>query len=431
MILRTSDQAIDHDAALIELGVDSLVAVEVRSWFLKELKVDIPVLKVIGGTSLAELCQTALEKLPEELLANIGEQDLESHLPSTTTSQKPTQTLDRVEDPGYQSSSENGSSLSTPESTEPPKMLSLSKASSATSTPPSSPGFAPAHKVLAETVSTPQKFIKSVPMSLGQSRWWFLRLMLDDPRTFNVVFYYRVDGNLRIGALERAVRLVTTRHEALRTCFIEDPADPGQASQKVLASSSIRLERKKINSVEEVATEFAKLENHVFDLASGKLIRMLLLTLSSTRHYLLFNYHHIIMDGVSFNVFLTDLEKVYNGQSLGPPPRQFPDVSMAQRQAFETGGMNGELGYWKTIFPPSEQPPVLPLLPMAKTNSRMPMKTFDTHQVRCRLDPAIAARLRMVSKAQLSTPFHFYMAAFKTMLFRFTDAQDLTIGIAE
>ncbi|KKK21517.1 hypothetical protein AOCH_006732, partial [Aspergillus ochraceoroseus] len=72
VILQLSSQSIDYDAPLVDLGIDSLVAVEVRSWFLKEVKVDIPVLKVVGGASLAELCQRAMEKIPEELLAGVG-----------------------------------------------------------------------------------------------------------------------------------------------------------------------------------------------------------------------------------------------------------------------------------------------------------------------------------------------------------------------
>lgn len=81
MILQLADQAIDNDAPLNELGIDSLVAVEVRSWFLKELKVDIPVLKVVGGASPAELCQRALENLPQEFLANLGKSGVESSKP--------------------------------------------------------------------------------------------------------------------------------------------------------------------------------------------------------------------------------------------------------------------------------------------------------------------------------------------------------------
>ena len=59
------------------------------------------------------------------------------------------------------------------------------------------------------------------------------------------------------------------------------------------------------------------------------------------------------------------------------------------------------------------------------------MKTFDVHQVGTRLQPELAARVKAASKAHRSTPFNFYLAALKLMLFRFTDAEDLTIGIAD
>ncbi|KIM95148.1 hypothetical protein OIDMADRAFT_60307 [Oidiodendron maius Zn] len=56
-MLQLSDQVIDRNAPLIKLGIDSLVAVQVRSWFLKELKVDMPVLKLLGRAPLANICK--------------------------------------------------------------------------------------------------------------------------------------------------------------------------------------------------------------------------------------------------------------------------------------------------------------------------------------------------------------------------------------
>lgn len=426
VILQISEPSIDHDAPLVELGVDSLVAVEVRSWFLKELKVDIPVLKVVGGASPAELCQQALKKLPKELVAGIGEQEAPKPILA--------QSLPKPEIPVAESSS-GAASVASPDDSSP---------SSGTSTPPSthlstksssSEDLVQVAKLSAKppaaAAAPSRKFLKSEPISFGQSRFWFLRLLLEDQTTSNVTFYYHVAGNLRIANLERAIRVVTARHEALRTCFIQDPAEADQAHQKVMSSAPLRLEHKKIQSVQSVATEYAKLQEHVFDLETGELMRVLLLSLSPSSHYLLFNYHHIIMDGVSFQVLLSDLEKAYNGQSLGLPPRQFPDFSAAQRKAFERGEMDDELKYWQGVFPAGEQPPILPLLPMARTSSRTAMKDFGVHQVACRLHPALVTRVKLVSKAQRSTPFHFYLAAFKAMLFCFTDAQDLTVGIAD
>ena len=54
-----------------ELGIDSLVSVEIRSWFLKELNVDMPVLKILGGASVEEMLEYTLEKLPKALTPNL------------------------------------------------------------------------------------------------------------------------------------------------------------------------------------------------------------------------------------------------------------------------------------------------------------------------------------------------------------------------
>jgi hybrid polyketide synthase/nonribosomal peptide synthetase ACE1 len=429
IILQISNQEIDNDAPLIELGVDSLVAVEVRSWFLKELKVDIPVLKLVGGASIAELCEQALKKLPDELFSTIGSQ--ETRKPAVTQSPPP--------EPRVIDSSSSSEDNSTAASLQFPKngLTGGIPSTQLSSRSTSSENLADSFKMSTNTPPLPagerllRRFLKSVPISFGQSRFWFLRLLLEDQTTFNVAFYYQVTGNLHVDQLERAIRIVTARHEALRTSFVADETKADQAYQKVAGSSPLRLERKKIESVEDVAAEYAKLKAHVFDLANGEMIRLVLLTLLSSTHYLLINHHHIVMDGVSFQVFLSDLEKAYNNQSLGATPRQFPDFSAAQRQAFEKGEMNDELKYWRGVFPAGEQPPILPLLPMARTSSRISMKNFDIHQVGCRLEPELATRVKLMSRAQRSTPFHFYLATFKAMLFCFTDAQDLTIGIAD
>ena len=417
VLQNTADQEIPHDVPLVELGIDSLVAVEVRSWFLKMLKVDIPVLKLVGGSSLDEICELAMKRLPEDLVSQIGAADGPDAPPKPVEAPPqpaPQPRSEVVPRGGSSSASEDGATATfTPASTFSQMSLSM----------------APGHKgdVLSRT------FVKSEPISIGQSRFWFLRLLVEDPTTFNVALKFRMTGTVRVGDLERALRVVTARHESLRTCFVEDEnGEADQACQKIVARSAVRLERKTVSSVEEVADEYRRLRAHEFDLASGPLLRLVLVTLSPTSHYLLVNYHHIIMDMASFQVLTAELDRVYNGHPLDePPPRQYPDFSVAQRRALEMGELSDELEYWRRIFPPSEQPPILPLLPMARSSSRVAITNYAVHQVSTRLEPALASRIKSVSKAQRSTPFHFYLAAFKAMLFAFSDATDLTIGMAD
>ncbi len=415
MISQLADGQVSHDVPLIKLGIDSLVAVEVRGWFLKELKTDMPVLKVLGGGSVADLCQQALEKSPESLLPNIGAEA------KTTESAPPRSEM------APKSETSSAASVGTSSGSQSP----LDTPATHLSPSPSTVDLAEAAEKASNLQRADQEpaYVKSELVSFAQSRFWFLRLLVEDQTAFNVSFYYRVTGNLRFGDFERAVRLVTTRHESLRTCFVADQKEADLAHQNVLPSSLIRLERKKINSIEELQIEYAAIKAIPFDITSGKLMRLVLLTLSPAEHYLIFNYHHIVMDGVSLQIFLADLEKAYQRQSLGAPPRQLPDFSRNQRATFENGDMDNEILYWRKEFPNGH--PVLPLLPMAKVSSRMPLKSFHVNQVEHRLEPELAARVKAMSKAHGATPFHFYLATFKAMLFRFTDAQDLTIGIAD
>ncbi|KXG46602.1 Male sterility, NAD-binding [Penicillium griseofulvum] len=52
-----------------DLGTDSLVSVDLHSWFLRNIQVNVPTLSIMGSGSLADLVQNAVDNLPRELLA--------------------------------------------------------------------------------------------------------------------------------------------------------------------------------------------------------------------------------------------------------------------------------------------------------------------------------------------------------------------------
>jgi hybrid polyketide synthase/nonribosomal peptide synthetase ACE1 len=71
-VLQISEGSFRPDAALVELGVDSLVAVEIRSWFLKEVSTDMAVLKILGGASTTDIAVFAVDQMPKKLLPGMG-----------------------------------------------------------------------------------------------------------------------------------------------------------------------------------------------------------------------------------------------------------------------------------------------------------------------------------------------------------------------
>lgn len=54
-----------------EIGLDSLVSVDIRSWFLKIFQVSMPVLKILGNNTMASLAEFASEEIPAALIPNI------------------------------------------------------------------------------------------------------------------------------------------------------------------------------------------------------------------------------------------------------------------------------------------------------------------------------------------------------------------------
>lgn len=54
VILQLPPDGVNKEVPLIEMGTDSLVAVEIRSWFLKEIGQDVPILTILNGASVAD-----------------------------------------------------------------------------------------------------------------------------------------------------------------------------------------------------------------------------------------------------------------------------------------------------------------------------------------------------------------------------------------
>lgn len=396
-----------------DLGIDSLVAVEVRSWFLKELEVDMPVLKILGGATIADLVTFAQEKLPADMTPGMG---VIPNVPPVS-SEPESQTGSAITAPIETSHEPIGSNTTTFKSGS--AQGDKDQDSSLFSTPPESVDVVP---TFLET--TMQKVL---PMSPAQSRFWFLRQFLDDKTTTNITFSLKLKGKIRLADFENAITMMGVRHEALRTCFFTNKMQ--EPMQGVLHKSLLRLERKPIQNAQEVAQEFKLLTDYNFDIERGETMRILLLSLTETVNFLIIAYHHINMDGVSLEVFLSDLEKAYNHKALPEPVLQYSDYSSRQQQELKNGGMKSELKFWMDEM--TDVPPPLPLLPFSSSRSRMPLDNYNHNREDLRIDASLAAQIKEICREQKANVFHFYLAVYEVMLFRLLDITDLCIGMAD
>ena len=274
------------------------------------------------------------------------------------------------------------------------------------------------------------KHQKIEKMSFGQARIWFPSVYLEDQLTYNCTTSYRLTGPLDMTRLGRALISVTKANESFRTSFFTDMST-GQAIQAV--SDTLMFKLKTIDPANEsgdIKEEFRNISTHTYDLGRGDSFVATLLRHSPESHTIIFGYHHIIMDGVSWQLFLQNVEKYYSTSGLNlPPPSQYIDFALKQRNAVESGGLDTERAYWISEF--SDLPKPLPPFPFAKTGSRKQLTRYDTRDIVVHLNAPLVSRIKRASRQAKTTTFHFYVAVLQVLIYRFTGVKDLCIGIAD
>ncbi|OQE20435.1 hypothetical protein PENSTE_c013G03650 [Penicillium steckii] len=422
-MLQAAKDSIDRNQPLINLGVDSLIAVEIRSWFYKELDVDIPVLKVLGGASVAELCRESATKTWTEAAPVVKEEapsapKVSQAEPSTSnsrflsvpaTSAVPTPSTEQMSSATsmFDSSSIASGRSQTPDSSQTPSAI----------------GDSEEHLEKPESEQRDSAIERTSAMSFAQERLWFLRGYLRDPTTYNVTISFKVTGPLNRSRLQDSFLAVIQRHESLRTCFYND-IETHNPTQAVLSQSKFQVESKTDSSVEAL---FNEMRQHCFDLENGETLKAIMISPSSSQHFLVIGFHHIAFDGFSAQTLIHDLNAVYSGRTLPPPPMQYIDFTLKQRSE-ELGIIQGDLDYWKKEFP--HMPPTLPLLDFAEVKTRSPLNEYKIRSA-VRTLPSELAEIRTAARNLGCTPFHLHLSILQTVIHRLFHIDDLCIGVTD
>ncbi|KAJ5504966.1 hypothetical protein N7463_007840 [Penicillium fimorum] len=419
-----SDEVVEQDSALVELGVDSLIAIDVRSWFMKELDVDFPVLKILGGATIAGLINDSIEKIPtaiidiSQLSAEGGAKPAVSVVPRETKINAPTRkTDDSKVDPSLFSGNMSTEGTASP-SNESDNIQSSTDGTS----------------IENDWREIDTKFSTEVTerMSFGQTRFWFLHHALQDKTTFNVALSIRLSGPIQIEKLSKALERVGERHEAMRTRYFWSGEHEDVPSQGILSTSLVRLEKRRISDKLEAQKALDEMRDHTWDLSDWKSMRFVLLSLSDTEHWLIVGSHHITLDGISIQVIFADLEKAYLGMTLLalPEKSQYRSIASQQHQDHEMGRFQKSIDFYKKIIPRDVRP--IDLFSFAKMQVRQPQTTYRTSRADIRLHPEDTTLIKQFARQSHSTNFHLYTAVLQVLLFRLLpNIDELFIGLAD
>lgn len=271
-----------------------------------------------------------------------------------------------------------------------------------------------------------------LPLSFAQERLWFLAQLEPESLAYNIPAAVRLTGQLNVPALEQSLNEMVARHEVLRTRVATEAGKPVQviAPTMTLPLPVVDLcrldETEREAQLQRLATEEIQ---RPFDLARGPLVRAKLLRLGEQDHVLLLTMHHIVSDGWSTGILVQEAARLYQALSTGQPaslpemPIQYVDFAAWQRQWLQGTVLEAQLAYWKKQLGDN-----LPILEVPTDRPRPLVQTFRGAHLALNLDGSLTNALETLSRREGVTLFMTLLAAFKTLLHRYTGQDDIVVG---
>jgi len=271
----------------------------------------------------------------------------------------------------------------------------------------------------------------TVPLSFAQQRLWFLEQLVPGNPFYNVPTSVRLTGQLNISALEQTFNEILRRHEALRTSFKIIDQQPVQVLAPHLNLPLPVINLQQLPAVEretEAQRLTAQEAQRPFDLTQGPLLRVQLLQLDQADHVLLLTMHHIVSDGWSMGVLIRELGVLYTAFASNQPsplpelPLQYADFAHWQREWLQGEVLSTQLAYWR------QQLDNLPVLELPTDRPRSAVQSYRGATQYLELSPLLTEALERLSQSAGVTLFITLLAAFQTLLYRYSGQTDIPVG---
>ena len=269
-------------------------------------------------------------------------------------------------------------------------------------------------------------------LSFTQQQVWLHAQLAADVPLYHEVLILERTGPLDRVALERSLNEILRRHEILRTTFpsVDGSVVPEVAEQRRMELPLTELgalpERQRAAELLRIATEEVR---QPFDLANGPLMRVRLLGLSKENYVLVITLHNLVADEWSLGIMARELDVLYQAYSAGEPspladlPVQYADCVYWHRNWFEGDVFERHITYWRERL--GGIPAVLEL---PTDRPRPPVQGFRGARESLVLSKNLSESLKELSDREGATLFETLLAAFQTLLARYTGQTDIVVG---
>ncbi|MFJ7187072.1 amino acid adenylation domain-containing protein, partial [Lysinibacillus xylanilyticus] len=263
-----------------------------------------------------------------------------------------------------------------------------------------------------------QNNLNYLEASSSQKRMYVLQRMNDLSVNYNIPECIEIEGSLDISKLKKVFTTLIKRHDILRTSF--NVVD-GVIMQTIHQDSNLAFEYFSNGDldIEKVISEFVK----PFNLSEAPLFRVGLVKVSEFKHILILDFHHIISDEVTMNIFTSEFISLYENKELEYPKFQYKDYVGWQEQLRNTEEYKKQESYWLERF--SDEIPVLNL-PTDYTRKAKLAQQGSTINIPLTSD--LTSKLKELSRETNSTMYMIILSVINVLLSKYSSQEDIVIG---
>jgi amino acid adenylation domain-containing protein len=269
---------------------------------------------------------------------------------------------------------------------------------------------------------------RQAPLSFAQRRAWLFGQMHPDSIAYQFAATFGFSGELDTGALAGALAELLSRHEILRTSFVQREDEPVQVvhDEVALPLKEVDLRGEDADALERLIEDRVRVR---IEPERAPLVRWTLARHGEREWTLVHVEHHLVHDGWSFTVLTRELSELYSARVearsplLSQPELGFGDYALWERELAASAGVAEQIGHWERTLDP-DAPPIE--LPMARP--RGAVESFGGSSIRRRMEAPAPAALAGAARAEGATTFMASFAAFAALLHRHSGREDLQIG---
>ncbi|MGH1486105.1 MAG: amino acid adenylation domain-containing protein [Cellvibrionaceae bacterium] len=256
--------------------------------------------------------------------------------------------------------------------------------------------------------------------------WLAIQIGGDDANlAYNESISLSLPDSIDKEVFSKALHKLAERHEALRMNVSEDGQSIYFKESIDIPIQIIDLSENQSNNSLSIVTIVDKEMRTPFDLGAGPLVRASICLLPDKATRIILTLHHIICDGWSFGILLTELPAIYTGllntQVVELPiPDSYEKYSLLEQQDTR----NADLAYWLQ----QHSPPALDL-DLPADFPRPAQRTYAAERIDSVIDKELTQQLRMLSRKTKTGFFALTYAAFCTYIAKLSQRDDFVIGV--